>query len=504
MKNMKKIGAIALAMVLALALCVPALAAGNGSITINNAIGGKEFIVCRIFDLSLQSGTSGDTAVVAYTINSEWTEFFTTGAGSSYIINENNADKTLSPIIVDGVEKFINISESNVAEFANVAQGNITNVTGTTVTVPEGETSVTVDGLDLGYYLVFPKGAEGASNGNGSMCSLTSTVPNGEVNVKAEYPTITKDVDDKDQTVTVGQILTYTITGKVPDYTAYETYTYKVSDHMSDGLTFNKDVTVMVGGTDVTDACIVDNTTDSNGFSVTIPVLNNKYEIGADIEITYTATVNDKAVVKIAETNSATLVYSNNPSNSEETSPTPPVIIKVYTYGFDLFKYAAGDDTTALDGAEFTLALKDSTTNIEFIKTETGYRVATAEEKADVNIETTTTLVAGNITITGLEAGKYVLTETKAPSGYNKLTAPIEFTIDALKDSTSGELTGEWTVSDSNGALEGGILKVENNAGAQLPSTGGIGTTIFYVVGGILVVGAVILLVTRKRVSDEV
>ena len=179
--------------------------------------------------------------------------------------------------------------------FAVALKAAVAGKTGTTLTVENGKATST--GLELGYYFV--------SSTNGALCNLTTTNPSVTIHDKNDMPF--DKVDDK-ESVDVGETVTYTITGKVPDYTGFETYTYLITDEMSTGLTFNGvgTVKVTVGGTDVTADCtIAADETNTNKFTVSIPVM--EYDIGAEIKVTYTATVNENAVAKV-ENNKATII----------------------------------------------------------------------------------------------------------------------------------------------------------------------------------------------------
>ena len=267
---------------------------------------------------------------------------------------------------------------------------------------------------------------------------------------------------EADQTsVDVGQTVNYTVTGKVPDYSEYPystDFVYTVADTMSDGLTFKKDVKVM----------IADDTT----------------YIGAAIKVTYSAVVNEKAIAKISK-NEATLTYSNNPL-TDTTSKTVPVVREVYSSKIVIDKYQDGNENTKLPGADFVLYKKGGTDDsILYYKwDDTAKKVEWVTEKNQATVMTTND--NGAATFGGIANGTYYLEETKAPAGYNQLTAPVEVKVNG--GTTEAELSVTANVANSTGTL--------------LPSTGGMGTTIFYVLGAVLVVGAVVLLVTKKRMSD--
>lgn len=486
MKKMKKLASIILATIMVLAMAMPVMAAETGKITINGTVAGKAYNLYKIFDLTYTGEGTG--VKVSYTIDADWSDFFK-GDGASYIVAENTGD--LNPILVDGTIKYINITDSNAESFSQAALGYAgaktedKSVTATTTTTE-------VDGLALGYYLIYPVGASDKLDTYGCICSLTSTAPNGEVTIKATYPTITK-TDDK-ESADVGGMVNYTITGKVPDTTGFTSYTYTIKDTMSDGLTFSaEDVTVkilkaesdtdktLVKGTDYT------YTKTANGFELTIKVKDLQTYVGKTIEVTYAAEVNKDAVTKI-EKNSATLTYSNDPSNNTNTVTTPD-IETVYSSKIVIDKYAKGDSENKLQGAEFILYKEKEGKKLYYLVDTTTGKVTWTETKAEATVKTTDE--HGAASFDGLADGTYYLEEIKAPEGYNKLDGPVSVTVD-----------GKSAIAEDLSALT--VTKgIENRTGSLLPTTGGIGTTIFYVLGGILVTVAVVLLVTRKRMSAE-
>lgn len=506
MKHMRKVFALALTLIMALALTVPAFAADNGSITIKNTENGKSYDLFKIFDLTYTTVGEGGAAktVAAYTIDNDWTAFFAaSGDGAGYIVDAQPAGSTLNPIIVGGVKKYINITESNVAAFAQDALDFAATKTADR-TVDATSTSVTVTGLALGYYLVYPVGASEIKDGFASLCSLTSTVPDGEVNIKAEYPEIDKTADK--ETAQIGEVVTYTITGEVPDTTGFTTYEYTVSDTMSNGLTFNEDVTVVItdapAGTNYPTPAYA-----NNGFTLTFDMTNYQNLKGKTITITYTATVNEDAVTYGSNgmTNSATLSYSNDPADITSKTENPPEIVTVYSADIIIDKYDAtnsdGDNKIPLADAKFVLKNSagkyysyDETSN-EVIWVSTIEGVAADEQKGTPAEPAATVVITdanGAARFDGLAAGTYNLVEIEAPAGYNMLTEAVPVTIGTVENETTHVVT-----------MPDATATIGNNTGSLLPSTGGIGTTIFYAVGAILMAGAAILLITKKKMSNE-
>ena len=280
----------------------------------------------------------------------------------------------------------------------------------------------------------------------------------------------------------------------MPDYTGFTTYTYLITDTMSEGLTFQKNVNVTVGGTDVTSACTItyDKDNNANKFTVSIPV--KSYTIGAEIKVTYTAVVNENAVAKI-ENNAATLTYSNDPIDTSKTTTTPEDKETVYSAKVVINKYVKGNNNEKLAGAKFVLYKEvktddsDTTTKYYYKWNDTAKKVEWTTSKADATVKTTD--ANGAAAFDGLKDGTYYLEEVKAPAGYNLLKDPAEVVVNGA--SANAANPSSLTVTGN----------IENSSGAELPETGGMGTTIFYVLGSVLILAAVVLLVTRKRMSSR-
>ena len=313
-----KMMALALAMVMVLAMsatvfAAPAATAPKGTIEITSPktdpnADNTYYDAYRIFDMTT-NGTvdnDGNYTAVAYTINSAWANFFATGApGAAYLVDTNSGD--LNSITVNDATKYINITDSNVATFAkeafDYAQKNSIAAT-KTETVAKDATTAKFTDLDLGYYMVYPRGASVQSGDYTSIVSITNTAPDGKVAQKAEWPGLTKVADDI--STEVGQKVTYTLGSKVPDTTGYTKYEFTFKDKTTAGLTYdgNDSVTVKIGGTTLaagTDYTFAASPSDGNDFELTINLLKNngttaapewvaKYTYDAAIEITYTAT----------------------------------------------------------------------------------------------------------------------------------------------------------------------------------------------------------------------
>jgi fimbrial isopeptide formation D2 family protein/LPXTG-motif cell wall-anchored protein len=214
-----------------------------------------------------------------------------------------------------------------------------------------------------------------------------------------------------------------------------------------------------------------------------------KLPVGTQIVVYYSANLNQNAVVA-GDGNDNTVVLKYGDSNTVEAKTT------TYTWDMNVLKYGDGDKEKVLAGAEFVLlnSQKDKVATIVNGKLTGWVDVPAADEEGNISWPDNTTLTtndAGKIAIEGLDADTYHLREIKAPDGYNKLNQDTDVTV-TRQVSTDGK-TMTYTKVTS---------EINNQSGAELPSTGGIGTTIFYVVGGALVLGAAVLLVTRRRMAE--
>ena len=291
MKTMRKLFAVLLALAMTLALAVSAFAADTGSITITNPQGDHTYTAYKIFDVTY----SGDN--YSYTISDTDAAFSTV---------KTYADVTANGLNLTAVANTNKYNVSIEAGFsaASFAQHLKTNVAslGTGAPFTKAGDTMKASGLALGYYFV--------SGTSGTVCEL-ATAKDIQIRDKNEVPQIEKTVNDDDGTVEIGQVLTYTITGKVPSTKGYTEFTYQVTDTMTEGLTFSKDVKVTIGGTDVTAAATITN--NGNGFVASVNMTKYQDKIDAPVLITYTATVNEKAILRDTETNTATLKYSTTP-----------------------------------------------------------------------------------------------------------------------------------------------------------------------------------------------
>ena len=463
-KTFKKLFAALLAAALVLAMAVPAFAVTNatkGSITINNTVKDETYTIYRMFKLDSYNAESN---TYSYTVESAWENFFKTGAGRNYITLDGQNHPTWTAADEN--------DSTTVAAFAKAALAWAADkkISGTKETAT-GDT-VTFSNLDLGYYLV--------DSSLGALCGLNTTNPDATIKEKNEKPEIKKEVQtsagdwSSENNAKIGDTVEYKVEIKVAD----GAQKYTVTDTMSKGLTFNNSSLKVTANDAVTTDYTLTSTT--NGFTLVLPeTYVSTLTKGTTIIVTYNATLNKDAVIDgDGNANEVKLSYGNHQN-------TVPSKVTTKSYQFDLVK-VDGTTNKLLDGAEFELA--DGNTKLSFVKDTAGnYRVAAAGEDGAT---TTITVKNGKVNIYGLAGKTYTLTETKAPDGYNKLAT----------SETVNLADGSKTHATIVGSVykDGGVV-VENHAGTVLPSTGGMGTTLFYVIGGLLVAGAGILLVVRLR-----
>ena len=508
-------------MILSMSMTAFAAEAPKGTLTVNNTVAGKTLDLYQIFTAT----KNGDN--VAYTLNSAYEGFFKNNTripGSESLTGEALSEKAY-----EYVKTQVGTDGKSGTGFAKEILGwileNATTVATTHTTATTTAGSTVISGLEYGYYVVYPLGATDTSAAPGeqdytSVASLVSVTGDTSINMKSNYPTVVKKVNDKNaDDVNIGDTVTYTLTSKVPDMTGYTSYVFNFKDTLSAGLTFKEITSVKVGETTITKVDAgqeADNTytLTQDGQNITITMNNflasNKDNTGKEIKVTYTATLNKDAVTGFdANKNSATVEYSNKPG-TDNKGESEPSIVDVHTFNFTIFKYYLKDETkTGLAKAEFELYkaneagdAADTNAKINIVKVKDGeYRQATPEEataegfKSDVIVSGTN----GKVLVQGLDAGTYYLRETKAPEGYNKLLSDIKVEIKANYDETTGKLTSYSVDYTYNGTTTTGTaitnkdnspeVAVENKTGAQLPSTGSKGA-LMVTLAGIVLFGA--------------
>lgn len=493
MKYMKKFMALIATLTLALAMAVPAFAASgtassNGTITIDNAVTNTTYEAYRIFDLE-----SYDTNKDAYSykLSTKWENFpeYTTTIDG----NEVSA-KDFFSVNSAGYIEWNDAKKGAGADFAKLAKAFVdkNNIECDAKETATGAT-VTFTDLTLGYYLV--------DTSLGSLCSLDTTAPSVTIKEKNSDTTIEKKiVIDGDEKVDrnsagIGDTVNFEITITVKDGAPTD---YVLHDKLS-GLTFDSDsLKVKVGTRELTantDYTLVANPTDGDSFDVKFK--DGKLKPNDVVVVTYSATVAANATIAGAgNTNKAKLEYNGKHSTEEETT--------TYVWKLNVHKYALNstNNEVALSGAKFVLYRMDGDTK-KYAKLTNNKIDGWVNDKG--NATTLETSGTGDILIEGLNEGTYYLEETEAPAGYNKLTEPIEVEITATTSVTSGSETVQYKNSSETSYTPAtdATVKVLNSAGTQLPSTGGIGTTLFYVIGGVLMAVAAVLLVTKKRMNSK-
>ncbi len=495
---------------------------GTGKLTVNNTVEGKTLDLYQIF-----TATKNEAGNVAYTLNPEYEGFFKANVNGASELT----DEALSEKAYEYVEKQVGKDGKNGVNFAKAMLtwilSNTSTVDATHKTVTTATGSTEIANLAYGYYVVYPLGATdtSAAPGNGqnytSVASLVSvTDTNATVNMKSNYPTVVKKVNDKTaDDVNIGDTVTYTLTSKVPDMTGYTSYVFNFKDTLSAGLTFKEITSVTVGaGENVQN--VTEGTGDNTyrleqiGQNITITMNNflasNANKVGQEIKVTYTVTLNKDAVTGFdANKNSATVEYSNKPG-TDNKGESEPSIVDVHTFNFTIFKYyLKGADKTGLANAEFELYkaneagnAADENAKINIVKVKDGeYRQATPEEAAAEGFKSDVIVSGSNgkVLVKGLDAGTYYLRETKAPEGYNKLLSDITVVIKADYDVKTGKLTSYSVDYTYNGKTTNGVaitnktdspeVAVENKTGAQLPSTGSKGA-LMVTLAGIVLFGA--------------
>lgn len=467
MKHVRTILTLFVALAMALALSLPAFAASgtydnSGSITIDNAVPGQTY---NIYQVLVLESYDTDKEAYAYKANLDW---------------ENWLETQTNYVSIDEQGYVTWVEDADVVAFAKAALAYAKdNKIEATQTQPATSATVTFSSLSLGYYLV--------DSSLGTLCSLDTTSPSVIMKEKNEPPTVEKKVQEDstdnwgdENTAQIGDTVNFKTTITIKP----GAQNYVLHDEMSEGLTLNPNsITLTLNDTPLNQehyAVLTSNLDDDCDFHITFTqaYLDTITEETV-VVVTYSAILNEKAVISNdANTNKTKLDYGeNNETTWDET--------KTYTFLFDIVK--TGEDNIILDGAKFKLYDSETGGNeIPVVKISDGvYRLAKAGETG-VEMET----FNGQIEVRGLDANTtYWLQETEAPDGYNKLPDRVEVKIEGNNLNATVE-NGTW--------MDGGV-HVVNKTGSLLPSTGGMGTTLFYIGGGALVVLAIVLLVIKKR-----
>lgn len=502
MKHARKLTSLLLALVMVFALAVTVAAdgttgtTGTGSITISNAAKGETYTIYKLFDATV----SEDGKSIAYTgkIPESLNTYFT--ADTNGYISATGAAKE-GENMSDGLKTALKAWTANATAAA---------------TAKSDGSALNFNGLAYGYYVV-------TTTQGDMLISVDSTMP--DVTIVDKNSSAPKDLSktaDSDN-VSIGDTVTYTVRFKTSNYygageDAKEIVSYNIEDTLPEFLSDVKVTSIIVDndGNEATtgDGDQVDVTAQFAKKKIVIDwydEANSKflYNNGATVTITYTAKVTEKAAIDgNGNTNKVTVTWTTK----NGTVPGPGELKQeetIYTYAIALKK--VNNKGTALPGAVFQFPFYVQTTpdaNGAYI-----YAGTTPGEGLTNQI---TTPDSGVIVVKGVKSGTYEIKEVTAPAGYNKLTAPV--TVEAVKTGETSTHTTVYLDKDGNVVDETAkvtevkvdidniaatALVVVNKAGTELPSTGGMGTTIFYVLGAVLVVGAGVLLVTKKRMSQS-
>ncbi|MGM9584580.1 MAG: isopeptide-forming domain-containing fimbrial protein [Faecousia sp.] len=522
MKHMKKLASLLLALTLVFALAVTA-AADEGesetpstySLTIKGTKTGHTYNVYQIF--------TGDIS----------------GTSPNYVLSNVKYGQNYIP---DGKNKGDTVADAELASItdANDFAQNVNLIGDVFKTVSSSDGNTEISGLPAGYYLV--KDSTKVAGADAATKFILQVVGNTEVAVKSDVPTVEKKVKENAKTVTgnndvripgytlpdkyndvadynIGDSVPFQLIGTLPsNYGDYTTYKYYFHDTLSSGLTYNNDAKVTVDGKDITNSFSI----ACNSGSLEIKCEDLKTIEGVTltkdsyIVVDYTATLNPNAVIGLeGNPNEVTLEFSNNPNAGGEgdTGTTPEDKVIVFTYELDVTKIDGAtkesETPTKLKDAKFKL----HNANNKWVIVDTNSKV-TGWSDTEEGGSTLTSNTDGLFKVIGLDDGTYGLKETEAPAGYNLLANEIELKISATTangQAWNGTASAALTAlqiqiggKTTDGNMSTGVVSatVENNAGTQLPSTGGMGTTLFYVLGSILAVGAIVLLVTKKRMNS--
>ncbi len=527
MKKMRRFAAIAAAAAMTACMAVPMMSmmsASAATITITDDGTNASASTFKGYKLLTASDGGKDANGVtkfAYEVNSKYREILITATGAT---GEN--DTKVNEAIITAIKGY---NAEDMREFADEVYKAIKGAN----LGYDAESSSGVITTDVqGYYLIAETAlADGDTDGTMSLVMVdTLGLENVTVKTKKEAPTFQKKLKDTNDTTGVttewqdsadydiGDTIPFQLTATLPDdYANYKEYNLTFHDCLQDGkLSYNAgSAKVSWKGNTATEITpTTENLCDATSakgddcdleFTVDVKTAYPDAQAGDTIVIEYTANLTAQAVIGSAGNwNAAYLEYSNNPyydsevdTDEETTSKTVEDMVVVFTYKTVVNK--VDPDGNKLTGAEFTL--------------EKEIKGADGADPTWKAIDVVKAEEGKVFTFTGLDDGNYRLTETVAPAGYNKLTAPIIFTVSAAHeveadvptlttltgDKVSGELD-KFTISKDDGSLTADVV---NQSGTELPSTGGIGTTLFYVIGGTLAAGAGVSLIAKKRMKNE-
>lgn len=578
MKKMKKFFAMTLALVMMLTLAVPTMAADSYDVTINGYKTGHTYEAYQIFSGTLDS-TGKILANIEWGKNIDGAAFLDLLANDPTGIFAEGADPnifeacTTAAQVAAALTAYSN-NDVMLDTFAKYAGNYLldTPAPATSVVADADGLTYLIEDLEPGYYLI--KDTDGSlDNVEQDFYTkfILTVVGDSTVTVKGSVPGVEKTVNDtidgtyhESDDAQIGDKVYFKLEGTLPsNFRIYEKYFYRFVDELPNSLTYGQIEKVYIERAGANGAINEIVIPDSNyvvtstpnattgGTTLEIDFANLKAStmpallLEDKIVVKFSAVVNENANLgKVGNTNSVTLEFSNNPYSEGDGSVTPPDIAIVYTFGMDVDKFDAADNTITLAGAQFALYTRDYVNVTEgentvekvvhnYVLIENGkaagwyssdpmdkdakemdiWEATVAKAQAEtpsIDLRTAATVTSdanGDILVEGLDAHAYRLLEVKAPDGYNLPYNAFVVIIQPVYD-TEGNLTGlnyEVDTVGKVGNVENGMIEVdiENGKGDTLPSTGGMGTTLFYAIGGVMVLAAVVLLVTKKRMSVE-
>ena len=490
--KLQKIASLILALIMIFSLGITAFAADElGSITINGVSENNTYEIYKLLDLE---SYNAETGVYSYKVNANWASFFATDSAKAYFtVDAQNYATWVAAEDDDTVAAFakIALAYANANGISPVKSSQNDEMTFTAATETEKSKGVFSD-LELGYYLV--------DSTVGALCGLTTTNPDASINAKNGIPTIDKQVQEdstnqwgSDNTADIGQTVYFRVTVNV--HAGAENYV--LHDVMPEGITYeqvskvekvvpaSEGNTTTVAVSDVDYTVVTENLEDDCTFEVRFSKeFCDALETNDKIIVHYEGMLNRNAVIAgDGNVNTAWLSFGKDNESNKDTTVTK-------TFAIDVVK--TDSQNKLIDGAQFRIydaATGGNEVGVVLMDDGVTYRRARADE-AGVPI----IVKNGQVRVVGFDNGTYYLEETVSPEGYNKLAARQRFII---SDGNLDAVYNDGTFSTGSG------VHVVNKSGSMLPETGGMGTTIFYVAGGLLVGGAVVALVSKKRMSSK-
>ena len=497
MKLFKKLASFILAFAMVMAIAMPSvvMAADNTTykLTLQNTVKDHTYEVYQVF-----SGTLSTKDGKKVLSDLKW------GSGvkaDAYTVTAKEKAKTLT-------------TETTARDFAKELVDE-KKLSDPTQTVQSAADKTEITGLAAGYYLV--KDTDNSLKGKNDSYTayILQVVGDATTSVKSDVPSSekkVKDINDSTETETtdwqdaadwdIGDEVPFKIEGTLPsNYDKYKTYTLKFHDKEQEGLTFKRDtVKVFIDDVEIkTGFDVVENPGDGDTFDVVFENLKTtSAKNRSKVRVEYKSVLNENANLgKPGNKNTMYMEFSNNPNNEQggETGKTPEDTVIVFTYKVSVNK--VNEKNESLEGAEFTLEKRVKPNSDEW--------------KTITKVSGT----AGDVfEFTGIDDGEYRLTETRAPDNYDRLSKPIYFTVTAghvdganpYLDTFSGNITdGNVGNMAFNANIENGILSttIQNKPGSSLPETGGMGTTVLYAAGTLMILAAAAFLVMKKKAESK-